>query len=174
MPSFVIGWFVRRWWQVLIGAVLVAVVSDAEVMLIELPDAKPDWSTEPLAFIAPLCWCAAGFAMRAWSQRERQRRSPQATRALPVVAGMMLGAVVIAAAALGVGLLYLHTDQLEFHAFGLGRTTDTSAPHEAIFFQYLFPGLLLGQIAGGLIGRVIGHPRMPPAEQLSDTIALSA
>src|SRR5256885_6957457 len=48
VPSFVIGWFVRRWWQVLIGAVLVAVVSDAEVMLIEMPDAKPDWSTEPL------------------------------------------------------------------------------------------------------------------------------
>src|SRR2546421_5377253 len=99
VPSFVIGWFVRRWWQVLIGAVLVAVVSDAEVMLIEMPDAKPDWSTEPVAFIAPLCWCAAGFAMRAWSRRERQRRSPQATRAFPVVAGMMLGAVVIAAAA---------------------------------------------------------------------------
>ena len=55
-----------------------------------------------------------------------------------------------------------------------GQTIDTSAPYEAIFFQYLFPGLLLGQIAGGLIGRVIGHPRMPPAEQLSDTIALSA
>ena len=174
VPSFVIGWFVRRWWQVLIGAVLVAVVSDAEVMLIEMPDAKPDWSTEPLAFIAPLCWCAAGFAMRAWSRRETQRRSAQATRALPVVAGMMLGAVVTAAAALGVGLFYLHTDQLEFHAFGLGRTTDTSAPHEAIFFQYLFPGLLLGQLAGGLIGRVLGHPRMPPAEHLSDTIALSA
>jgi hypothetical protein len=59
VPSFVIGWFVRRWWQVLIGAVLVAVVSDAEVMLIEMPDAKPDWSTESLGFIAPLCWCAA-------------------------------------------------------------------------------------------------------------------
>src|SRR5437763_6494067 len=174
VPSFVIGWFVRRWWQVLIGAVLVAVVSDAEVMLIEMPDAKADWSMEPLAFIAPLCWCAAGFAMRAWSRRERQRRSPRATRALPVVAGMMLGAVVTAAAGLGIGLFYLHTDQLEFHAFGLGQTTDTSAPYEAIFFQYLFPGLLLGQLAGGLIGCVIGRPRMPAAEPPSDSIALPA
>src|SRR5438045_8693472 len=91
VPSFVIGWLVQRWWQVLIGAVLVAVVSNAEVMLIEMPDAKPDWSTEPLAFIAPLCWCAAGFAMRAWSRRERQRRSAQATRTLPVVAGTVPG-----------------------------------------------------------------------------------
>jgi hypothetical protein len=114
------------------------------------------------------------FAMRAWSRREIQRRSAQAMRALPVITGMIIGAVITAAAALGVGLFYLHTDQLEFHAFGLGRTTDTSAPYEAIFFQYLFPGLLLGQLAGGLIGRVIGHPLMPPAEHLSDTIALSA
>src|SRR5437762_10895558 len=83
-PSFVIGWFVRRWWQVLIGAVLVAVVSDAEVMLIEMPDAKPDWSTEPLAFIAPLCWCgccgcpSARVGRNRCHQRLRENRAQNA------------------------------------------------------------------------------------------------
>jgi hypothetical protein len=112
--------------------------------------------------------------MRAWYRRETQRRSMEAIRALPVVAGMVLGGVAVAVAALGVGLFYLHTDQLEFHAFGLERTADPSAPYEAIFFQYLFPGLLLGQLAGGLIGRVFGHPLMPPTTQVSHSIALSA
>lgn len=173
-PSFAIGWFARRWWQVLIGGVLVAVISDAEVMFIEMPDATPDWSmTSSLVFVPPLLWCAAGFAMRIWHRRETERRSSQALRASPVIAGMLLGAVAVGLSALGVGLLYLHTDQLDFHAFGLERAADPSAPYEAIFFQYLFPGLLLGQLAGGLIGRVLGHPIAPPA-RLSGSIALSA
>ena len=35
---------------------------------------------------------------------------------------------------------------------------EPGADYETIFFQYLFPGLLLGQMAGGLIGRVLGRP----------------
>jgi len=174
VPSFAIGWFVRRWWQVLIGSVLFSILDSAEVMLIEMPGAQPDWALMPLGIVPPLCWCAAGFAMRIWSRRETQRRSAQAVRGLPVTAGMVLGAVCVAAAALGVGLFYLYTDQLEFHTFGLERSADPSAPYEAIFFQYLFPGLLLGQLAGGLIGRVLGHPLMPPTERQSGNIALSA
>jgi hypothetical protein len=174
VPSFVIGWFARRWWHLPVGAVLLTILDQAEIMLIEMPDAQTDWALMPLGIVPPLCWCAVGFAMRGWYRRETQRRSSHTIRALPVVAGMVLGAVIIAAAALGVALLYLHTDQLEFHAFGLERTADPSAPYEAIFSQYLFPGLLLGQFAGGWIGRVLGHPQLPPAEQLSGTIALSA
>ena len=174
VPSFAIGWFVRRWWQVVLGAILFSILDSAEVMLIEMPGAQPDWTLMPLGLVPPICWCAAGFAMRAWSRREAQRRSSQTIRALPVLAGMVVGGVSVAAAALGVGLLYLHTDQLEFHAFGLERTADPSAPYEAIFFQYLFPGVLLGQLAGGLIGRVLGHPLVPPTEHLRESLALSA
>ena len=174
-PSFAIGWFARRWWHLLLGALVLTILDQAEIMLIEMPDAQPDWGLMPLGIIPPLCWCAAGFAMRAWSRRERQRRSNQTIRALPIIAGMILGALSVAASALGVGLLYLHTDQLDFHAFGLGRSADPWAPYEAIFFEYLFPGLLLGQLTGGLIGRVLGRPILPPpAGQLSDNIALSA
>jgi hypothetical protein len=173
-PSFAIGWFVRRWWQVGLGAVLFSIFDQAEVMLIELPGAQPDWALAPLGLIPPLCWCAAGFLTRAWYRRERQHRSGETIRAFPVVAGMVLGAVVVAAAAIGVGLLYLRTDQLEFHAFGLERTPDPSAAYEAIFFQYLFPGVLLGQLAGGLIGRVLGRPMTPPTARRAGNIALSA
>jgi hypothetical protein len=173
-PSFAIGWFARRWWYLPIGAVLLTLLDQAEIVLIELPGAQPDWALLPLGVVPPLCWCVAGFAMRRWQQREMQRRSSQAIRALPVIAGMIVGAIIVAAAALGVGLLYLHTDQLEFHAFGLERSTSSSAPYEAIFFQYLFPGLLLGELAGGLIGRVFGRPRARPPQQLGETIALSA
>jgi len=175
VPSFAIGWFARQWWHLPLGAVLLTILDQAEIMLIEMPDAQPDWGLMPLGIIPPLCWCAAGFALRAWSRRERQRRSNQTIRALPIIAGMILGALSVAASALGVGLLYLHTDQLDFHAFGLGRSADPWAPYEAIFFEYLFPGLLLGQLTGGLIGRVLGRPILPPpAGQLSDNIALSA
>jgi len=138
-PSLAIGWFARRWWHLPLGAVLLTVLDQAEIMLIEMPDAQPDWGLMPLGIIPPLCWCAAGFALRAWSRRERQRRSNQTIRALPIITGMVLGAISVAASALGVGLLYLHTDQLDSHAFGLERTTDSSAPFEVIFFQYLFP-----------------------------------
>jgi len=167
VPSLAIGWFARRWWQVAVGAVLFSILDSAEVMLVEMPGAQPDWALMPLGVVPPLCWCAAGFAVRAWSRRETERRSQQVLRALPVISGMVVGGASVAAAALGVGLFYLHTDQLEFHAFGLERIADPSAAHEAIFFQYLFPGLLLGQLAGGLIGRVLGHPLAPP-ERLRD------
>jgi hypothetical protein len=73
---------------------------------------------------------------------------------------MVLGSVVVGAVALGVCLLYLHTDQLDFHSIGLGRI-DGSTGYEAIFFQSLFPGVLLDQLAGGLIGRVFGRPIAP-------------
>ena len=174
VPSFAIGWFARRWWHVPVGAVLLTMLDQAEIMLIEMPDAQTDWALMPLGVVPPLLWCGVGFAMHAWYRHEMQRRSSQTIRALPPVAGMVLGAVIVAAAALGVALLYLHTDQLEFHAFGLERTADPSAPYEAIFFQYLFPGLLLGQFAGGWIGRVLGRPRLPPTEQRRESIALSA
>jgi hypothetical protein len=159
-PSLAVGWFARRWWQVLLGAVAVAVLSQAEVLLIELPDATPDWAYEPLALIAPVAWCAAGFLLRSWYRRASLRRSRSSMRALPVVIGMVLGALVVGALALGVGLLYLRTGQLEFHTVHTGGATGP-AGHETVFFQYLFPGLLLGQLAGGLIGRVLGRPITP-------------
>src|SRR5689334_3920573 len=103
VPSLAIGWFARRWWQVLFGAVVFSILDSAEVMLIEMPGAQPDWALMPLGVVPPLCWCVAGFAMRRWSRREAQRRSQQVLRALPVVSGMVVGAISVAAAALGVG-----------------------------------------------------------------------
>jgi hypothetical protein len=50
VPSFVIGWFARRWWQVLLGGIAVEVLSEAEVMLIErCPTRSPigPWSQWP-------------------------------------------------------------------------------------------------------------------------------
>lgn len=69
---------------------------------------------------------------------------------------MTLGAIIVAALALGVGLLYLREGALEYHTTQFGPAP--GAGYETIFFQYLFPGLLLGQVAGGLIGRVLGRP----------------
>jgi hypothetical protein len=173
LPSFAIGWFARRWWQVLLGGIAVAVLSEAEIMLIEMPDAKPDWMLEPLAFVAPLFWCAAGFLARGWQARASQTRAARPIRAFPVVAGMVIGGAVVGALAIGVGLLYLHTDQLDFHTFQLGEAGPTG--YEAIFFEYLFPGLLAGQLLGGLIGRVFGRPILPPVvDHPAEGAALSA
>jgi hypothetical protein len=156
-PGLVVGWFVRRWWQVVLGAIAIAVLSEAEVLLIELPGAEPDWVQEPMVVIAPLAWCAAGRLLRLWHQRTSGLRSRGSIKALPVVAGMVLGAVVVGALALCVGLLYLREGQLEFHTIHFGRAAE-SDDYETIFFQYVLPGLLLGQFAGGLIGRVLGRP----------------
>ena len=107
LPGLVVGWFARRWWQVVLGAIAIAVQSEAEVLLIELPGAKPDWAHEPMVVIAPLAWCAAGYLLRPWYQRTSGLRPGGSIRALPVVAGMVLGAVVVGALAVCVGLLYL-------------------------------------------------------------------
>jgi len=157
LPGLVVGWFARRWWQVVLGAIAIAVQSEAEVLLIELPGAKPDWAHEPMVVIAPLAWCAAGYLLRPWYQRTSGLRSGGSIRALPVVAGMVLGAVVVGALALCVGLLYLREGQLEFHTNQFDRAAE-SEDYEKIFFQYVLPGLLLGQLSGGLIGRVFGRP----------------
>ena len=158
VPSVLIGWFVSRWWQVLLGAVVVGVLSDAEFLLIEAPGADIDWASEPLGLVAPLFWCAAGFLSRGWYRRVCARRPSGTIRVLPVVAGMLLGAGVVAALAFGVALLYLQAGQLEDH-LAHSIAADGSAAYEGIFFEYLFPGLLLGQLVGGLIGRVLGRPR---------------
>jgi len=160
LPGLAIGWFVRRWWQVVLGAVTLTVLTDLEVMLMEMPGAEPDWSSAPIELIAPLVWCASGYLLRGWHQRAARRRPSWPIRSLPVVAGMVLGAVILSALALAVGLLYLQAGQLEYHTFQFGEAS--GADYETIFFQYLFPGLLLGQIAGGLIGRVFGRPLAAP------------
>ena len=156
-PGLVVGWFARRWWQIVLGAAAIAVLSEAEALLIELPDAEPDWAQEPMVVIAPLAWCAAGRLLRLWYQRTSRLRSGGSIRALPVVAGMIFGAVVVGTLALGVGLVYLRGGQLEFHTIQSGRAAGFD-DYEIIFFVYVLPGLLLGQLAGGLIGRVFGRP----------------
>ena len=156
LPSLVIGWFARRWWQIVLGAVAVGVLSEAEVILIELPGARLDWSQEPVVLVAPLAWCGAGHLAHVWQRRAGGRRHGGRMRAWPVVVGMALGALVVGALALGVGLLYLQAGELEFHTMQAGQAAE--ADYETIFFQYLFPGLLLGQLAGGLIGRVLARP----------------
>lgn len=119
-PSLVVGWFARRWWQVVLGAVAIAMLSEAQVLLIELPGAEPDWAREPMVAIAPLAWCAAGCLLRLWYQRTSRLRSGGSIRAWPVMAGMVLGGVAVGALALGVGLLYLREGELEFHTFQFG------------------------------------------------------
>lgn len=156
LPSLAIGWFSRRWWHVVLGAIVVAALSDAEVMLIELPGATMDWRQAPVELVAPLTWCAIGFLTHAWQRRASRLRQGGAMRAWPVMAGMALGALLVGALALGVGLLYLNTGQLQFHTLQFGQAE--AVDHETVFFQYLFPGLLLGQLAGGLIGRVLARP----------------
>ena len=173
LPSFIIGWFARRWWQVLLGGIAVEILSEAETMLIEMPDAQPDWTMEPLAFVAPLFWCATGFLRRRWRTHISGSRAARPIRAWPIVAGMVIGAVIVGALAFGVGQLYLRTDQLDFHTFEFAR--DGTADYETIFFQYLFPGVLAGQLAGGLIGRMLGRPiTLPAAQRPAERAALSA
>jgi hypothetical protein len=157
VPSLAIGWFARRWWQVTFGAVVVAVLSEAELMLIELPGATPVWTREPLVLVPSLIWCLAGFWVHAWHRRASRNRRTGPINVLPVVAGMVFGGLAVGALALGVGLLYLYTDTLEFHTVRIGQA-DGSSGYETVFFQYLFPGLLLGQFAGGLLGRLFGRP----------------
>jgi hypothetical protein len=156
VPSFAIGWFARRWWQVALGAVLVAVLSEAEIMLIELPGAQPDWTREPLAIVPPLVWCVAGFLAHRWYAQVSTRRQAGPIRILPVVSGMVFGGIAGAMLALGVGLLFLRSGQL----YSQG---DRPSGYETVFFKYLFPGLLLGQLAGGLVGRLLGRPGVRPA-----------
>jgi hypothetical protein len=160
VPGLVVGWFARRWWLVPVGGVLIAVVSQAEIMLIELPGAKPDWPREPVAVVAPLAWCAAGFLLGVWHRRTQRLRPEARIKAWPIVTGMTLGAALVGLLAVGVGVFYLREGQLAYHTVHFGREAG-SPDYEMVFLQYLIPGVLLGQLAGGLIGRLIGRSIAP-------------
>ena len=96
VPSIALGWFARRWWQVVAAAILIALAWFAFILLKGLPPGgKVGWAARPLMVVAPLAWCSAGFLLRRlWDARATPVGKVRFRRVIYVLLGFVLGGVV--------------------------------------------------------------------------------
>lgn len=149
LPAFLLGWMVRRWWLVPVGAVWIAVV----LLILSLTQsAVPEageivWQALPVTTLPPLAWCAAGYAFGHWRRsRHGGSKTAVAIRVASIGVGLLIGAPLGAAAGLGLGQAYVIMARvISFE--GLSGYV--------VVFLFALPGLAIGGIAGAAIGGVL-------------------
>lgn len=140
VAGVVVGWFSRRWWQVVVGAVTVAAVG----LLVALPGGVPAgaevvWVALPFAVVAPLAWAALGFVLR------RRLLGPGSVgeKAGSAAVAALIGA--LAGGALGALLGSWYVD-----AAGVSSFEGRSGYLVAFFF--VLPGVAVGAAVAAVIG----------------------
>jgi hypothetical protein len=157
LPALLVGWFARRTWQAVLGGVVVAVLLLAlGDFLSELPEGTINvWETLPLYLVAPVAWALAGFHLRRWRRARGQHSGgPELWEKvlgalLGGVAGNMLGEL----GGYGLGLLYVEWAKVSGFEGHAGYV---------LMFGFALPGLMLGTLAGLVLGwRWDSRPRPP-------------
>ena len=146
VAGLVVGWFSRRWWQVLLGAATIAAVG----LLVSLPGGVPAgaevvWVALPFAVVAPLVWCALGFVLR------RRLLGPGSV-------GEKAGSAAVAAliGALAGGALGALVGPWAVDAAGVSSFEGQSG--YAVVFFFVLPGAAIGAAVAAVIGwRAIGR-----------------
>lgn len=151
LGGLVLGWLSRRWWQV----VLAAVVFDAVLLGIDLrlnlpPGGEIVWILLPLGIVGPLAWCSAGFLLRrAILGSDGSRPRGRLARLALTVIGVLAGAAVGAGAGLLLGSIYVELAQVSSFEGQSGYL---------VVFGFGLPGLLIGAVAGGWLARRWSRP----------------
>jgi hypothetical protein len=150
VPAIALGWFARRWWQVVAAAILIALLWFAYILLEGLPPgATVAWETRPLMVVAPLAWCSAGFLLRRyWHARETPVGKVRFRRVVYVLLGSVLGVVVGGVAGFVIGSAYVTAAQVSSFE-GLSGYV--------VVYAFAFPGALIGIVAGVIVAWLLGR-----------------
>lgn len=140
LGGLVLGWFCRRWWQV----VPAAVALHAVILGVVLPGSLPAgagiaWALLPPGVIGPLAWCAAGFVLR------RQVVTPGggAERAGTAIAAGLAGGILGGALGAAGGSLYVEAARVSSFEGQAGYL---------VVFGFVLPGVLAGAVLGAAAG----------------------
>ncbi len=150
VPAIALGWFARRWWQVVAAAILIALAWFAIILLKGLPPgAKVGWAARPLMVVAPLAWCSAGFLLRRlWDARATPLGKIRFRRVIYVLLGFVLGGVVGVVGGFAIGSAYVtaaHVSSFE----GLSGYV--------VVYAFAFPGAVIGMVAGVIVAWLLGR-----------------
>lgn len=140
LGGLVVGWFCRRWWQVVLGAVTLHAVMLGAVLPGSLPaGAEIVWVLLPLGVVGPLAWCAAGFVLR------RQVVTPGggAERAGTAIAAGLAGGILGGALGAAAGSLYVDIARVSSFEGQSGYL---------VVFGFVLPGMLIGAVLGAVVG----------------------
>lgn len=137
--GLVVGWFCRRWWQV----VLAAVAMHAAVLAVFMPGSLPvgaqiAWLLAAFGVIPPLAWCAAGFLLR------RHVVTPGGTgeRLGTALAAAVLGGIAGAVVGATLGTFYVELARVSQMEGTAGYV---------VVFLFVLPGMLIGSVIAGIV-----------------------
>jgi len=150
VPAIALGWFARRWWQVVAAAILIALAWSAFILLKGLPPgAEFVWAATPLRVVAPLAWCSAGFLLRRhWYARETPVGKVRFRRVVYVLLGFVLGGVVGGVAGFAIGSAYVTAAHVSLFE-GLSGYV--------VVYTFAFPGAIIGMVAGVIVAWLLGR-----------------
>ncbi|BBK37937.1 hypothetical protein STAQ_30150 [Allostella sp. ATCC 35155] len=155
VPAVVLGWLARTAGIAIIGGVAIAVALLAYGgMLGSLPeDAEIVWWALPPAVLPPVIWAWGSFLLfRQVRRAAGGNPGHPALRAMDMVVGALVGAAVLGAAGIGLGLLYVELAAV---------TTFEGAAGYLVVFGFGLPAVVLGLI----LGAILGWRRRRPARQ---------
>lgn len=146
LPALVVGWMAPRAGIAVLGGVAIAVAlflySHAFGSLPE--GATVIWWLLPLGLVPPVAWALGSFLVfRRLRALAGGDRSHPGLRAIDAVVGALVGAVVLGAAALAAGSLYADLAQVSSFEGAAGYL---------VVFGFGVPGILLGLMAGAVLG----------------------
>lgn len=154
VPAWAIGWFARAWWQVVAGAVVLAVILFAisQIMLQgRLPEgAQVMWWLAPLGLLPPLAHSAAAHWLRLrFGSAPESSGARLGTRLVSAFLGLLIGVALGAFIGFVVGDAYVEWAHVSQFEGGAGYM---------VIFVFALPGALIGGGAGAalawwLVGR---------------------
>lgn len=155
VTGLVIGWFLRRWWQILVAVIVLQAIELAVFTATKLePDQQILWAALPVGLVAPLAWCAAGRLLRTLLyQPDGTARHGVGVRTGWTVIGVVLGGIAGGVIGFAAGIAYVQIAKVS--------TFEGLAGYMAVF-GFGLPGVVIGLVAGGILAwRLSGRIKRP-------------
>ncbi|ROQ00396.1 hypothetical protein EDC65_2193 [Stella humosa] len=144
--GFLVGWLVRSAGQAVLGGVAIAVVLfGISQAFTDLPEgAEIVWLALPLTLIAPVAWALAGFFLHRWVRGQAATDPANVgLRLLEAAMGGAVGGVLGGAVGIGAGIVFVELFQVSSFEGAAGFL---------VFLGFGLPGVVLGFLAGAIVG----------------------